>query len=395
MTETTLRFLTCGHVDDGKSTLIGRLLFDLNAVPGDQLTHAMSDGIVNLAQITDGLEDERRQGITIDVAYRYFRRGKRHFIVADAPGHLEYLRNMAVAASNSDVALILVDAVHGLRDQTLRHSHVAALFGIRYFVIVINKMDSIGYSAEAFQNLRNEYIKRFTSTNAGTADNVHLAFIPVSALHGDNVAHTSKHMPWYKGPTLAEYLMQLRTDLQLHLRGGNNSRLAIQYSLPGHEGRTLFQAWLSAGQIAVGETFHISGGKEKITVEKLYHSGAEASLVSAPAAVAFVLKGNPVLPRGTILSRTPVREDSSLRGKVLWLDETTPAPESYKGILKLHHRETDVILSLQSANEFLHKATIQASGSLAYDTDSTYDHTRQFLIIDPQSQRVKAVGMLQ
>src|ERR1700759_1633612 len=205
-----LRFNTCGSVDDGKSTLIGRLLYDSKNLMEDQIealersADITGGGQINLANLTDGLRAEREQGITIDVAYRYFATPKRKFIVADTPGHVQYTRNMVTGASTADVALILIDARNGVLEQSRRHAFLATLLGIPHLVVCINKMDLVGYSQERYEEIRLEF--RAFAMKLEVAD---LTFIPVSALTGDNVVTRSNAMPWYEGPALLNHLEEL------------------------------------------------------------------------------------------------------------------------------------------------------------------------------------------
>ncbi|HHK43085.1 MAG TPA: GTP-binding protein, partial [Planctomycetaceae bacterium] len=204
-----LRFLTCGSVDDGKSTLIGRLLYDSKMIYEDQLATLRSDSLqhgttgddFDPALLTDGLRAEREQGITIDVAYRYFSTARRKFIIADTPGHEQYTRNMATGASTCDLAVILIDARNGVLTQTRRHTFIVSLLGIRHVVVTINKMDLVDYSQEVYDKIRDDY-RDFTAR----LDLPDLHFIPISALKGDNVVEPSPHMPWYQGPTLMHFL---------------------------------------------------------------------------------------------------------------------------------------------------------------------------------------------
>src|SRR5512136_2373145 len=197
-----LRFLTCGNVDDGKSTLIGRLLHDSKMIYEDQLAAIQKDSVksgttggdIDLALLVDGLQAEREQGITIDVAYRYFSTAKRKFIIADTPGHEQYTRNMATGASTCDLAIILIDARYGVQTQTKRHSFIASLLGIQHIIVAVNKMDLVDYSEATFNKIKRDYL-RFTDT----LDLHDITFIPLSALDGDNVVNPSEHMPWFTG----------------------------------------------------------------------------------------------------------------------------------------------------------------------------------------------------
>ena len=209
-----LRFLTAGSVDDGKSTLIGRLLYDCRALPGDTLEYLekpenrLPDGSVNLALLTDGLRAEREQGITIDVAHKYFATPRRKFIIADTPGHVQYTRNMVTGATNADLAIILIDARHGVIEQTRRHSFIASLLGIKHLVVAINKIDLMGWDKAVFESIQATYESFLPTLQAIHKDPVTqtIHFIPLSALRGDNVVERSEHLSWYDGPTLLEIL---------------------------------------------------------------------------------------------------------------------------------------------------------------------------------------------
>jgi len=224
-----LRFITCGSVDDGKSTLIGRLLYDSKMIYEDQLAqleneskvHGTTGGKFDPALVTDGLRAEREQGITIDVAYRYFSTAKRKFIIADTPGHEQYTRNMATGASTADLAIILIDARHGVLTQTKRHSFIVSLLGIRHVVVTVNKMDLVNYSQERFEQICDDY-KQFVSR----LDLPDLHFIPLAALHGENVVDQSPNMPWYKGSTLMNFLESVYIGSDRNLE---DFRLPIQY----------------------------------------------------------------------------------------------------------------------------------------------------------------------
>src|SRR5579885_2924441 len=207
-----LRLTTAGSVDDGKSTLIGRMLHDARGAYEDQLKSARRGGEIDFALLTDGLRAEREQGITIDVAYRYFSTPKRTFILADTPGHVQYTRNMVTGASTSDLAVILVDASHGATEQSRRHAYIAWLLGTPHFAICVNKMDLVGYSEDAFEAIRRDF-QAFLDRLAVPE----VRFIPISALHGDNVVDRSTKMPWYDGPPLLEYLetVQVARDRNL------------------------------------------------------------------------------------------------------------------------------------------------------------------------------------
>src|SRR3954447_1587995 len=238
-----LRFATAGSVDDGKSTLIGRLLYDSKAIFEDQYEAIEKTSIqrgeeTNLALLTDGLRAEREQGITIDVAHRYFATPKRKFIIADTPGHLQYTRNMVTGASTADLALVLVDARKGVLEQSRRHAFLASLLGIGHLVVCVNKMDLVGWSQERFDEIREDF-RRF----AMKLDVADLTFVPVSALHGDNVVHRSTSMPWYEGTSLLHQLEEVHVASDRNLI---DARFPVQYVIR----RSDFRGY--AGTIASG-----------------------------------------------------------------------------------------------------------------------------------------------
>jgi sulfate adenylyltransferase subunit 1 len=263
-----LRFITCGSVDDGKSTLIGRLLFDSQAVSLDILnaierqTKNKANGEIDLSLLTDGLRAEREQGITIDVAYKYFTTKRRKFIVADAPGHVQYTRNMVTGASNADLAIVLIDARQGVIEQTRRHSLIASLLGIPHVVVAVNKMDLVQNDPSVFAAICEDY--QALATKLGLKD-VH--FIPISALNGDNVVEKSNAMDWYKGKTLLEYLETIEVSNDVNL---TDSRFQVQYVIrPKSDDLHDYRGY--AGQIQSG----IYRVGDKISVEP---SGIETTL---------------------------------------------------------------------------------------------------------------------
>src|SRR5436305_4657032 len=250
-----LRFLTCGSVDDGKSTLIGRLLHDTKMIYEDQLAAVKRDsakfnttgiaGEVDLALLTDGLKAEREQGITIDVAYRYFSTDKRKFIIADTPGHEQYTRNMATGASTCQLAIILIDARHGVVSQTRRHSFICSLLGIKHVVVAINKMDLVGYAQDAYERIKNDYTGFVAKL--GIPD---VQFIPLSALKGDNVVDKSATMPWYQGPPLLNHLETVHIASDRNLA---DMRFPVQYVIRPNLDFRGFAGTIASGIIRKGD----------------------------------------------------------------------------------------------------------------------------------------------
>jgi sulfate adenylyltransferase subunit 1 len=338
-----LRFTTAGSVDDGKSTLIGRLLFDSKQIFQDQMeniekiSERRGESHVNLALLTDGLKAEREQGITIDVAYRYFATPKRKFIIADTPGHIEYTRNMVTGASTANLAIILVDARNGLVEQTRRHSFIASLLQIPHVVFCINKMDLVDYSEERFNEIQND-LEAFTS-KLNTRD---IRFIPISALNGDNVVNRSTNMNWYQGPTLM-YLLET-----IHIAGDENHvdcRLPIQYVIRpqkdefhdyrGYAGR------ISGGIFKPGDKVLVlpSGFSSKIKSVDTFDGPVEEAF--APMSVTVTLEDDIDISRGDMIVREnnvpEVGQDIDVM--VCWLNSK---PLQLNGKYAIKHTTKDV-----------------------------------------------------
>lgn len=298
-----LRFLTCGSVDDGKSTLIGRLLHDskliyedqLNSIKQDSKKFNTTDGSFDLALLTDGLQAEREQGITIDVAYRYFSTSKRKFIIADTPGHEQYTRNMATGASNCQLAIILVDARKGMLPQTKRHSFIAHLLGIKHIVVAINKMDLVDYSEEVYNETCRAY-EGIAETIGISKDQIY--FLPLSALKGDNVVDRSENMSWYKGQTVMEYLNSVDVA---HDRNYENFRFPVQYVVRPNLDFRGFCGTVAAGVVRVGdEIVTLPSGKESRVKEIVTYDG-NLELAHAGQAVTITLEDEIDSSRGDLI----------------------------------------------------------------------------------------------
>lgn len=297
-----LRFTTAGSVDDGKSTLIGRLLYDSKSIFEDQLeaveeaSRSRGNEEVNLALLTDGLRAEREQGITIDVAYRYFATPKRKFIIADTPGHIQYTRNMVTGASTADLAVILVDARHGIMEQTVRHTYIASLLAIKQVVVCVNKMDLVDFSQEVFDKIVADYKSMAASIEL---DNV--TFIPISAKLGDNVVNKSENMPWYTGKALLDFLetVQLPTEAEGRLR------LPVQYVIRpisskfpdfrGYAGR------LAEGSLKVGDKVKVYPSEMTSTVTGIYLGEKELETAVTPESVDVTLADDIDISRGDVI----------------------------------------------------------------------------------------------
>lgn len=319
-----LRFLTCGSVDDGKSTLIGRLLHDSQQIYEDQLAaiHADSQKVgttgekPDLALLVDGLQAEREQGITIDVAYRYFSTKARKFIIADTPGHEQYTRNMATGASTCDVAVILIDARKGVLDQTRRHSYIASLLGIRHFVVAVNKMDLIGFDQAKFDQIRDEYLAFAEKLNK----DIDIKLIPLSALEGDNVVERSAHTPWYQGETLLSLLETVDVNRE---RGNGEFRFPVQYvNRPNLDFRG-FAGTVSSGEIRVGDTVTaLPSGKES-KVARIVTFDGDIDSAFAGLAVTITLEDEIDISRGDLLVKADEQAaiGSHVQADIVWMDE--------------------------------------------------------------------------
>ncbi|MHA1539468.1 MAG: GTP-binding protein [Alphaproteobacteria bacterium] len=396
MTEITskaIKFLTCGHVDDGKSTLIGRLIYDLGVVPEDQIEASKdADGKIDYALFTDGLEDERRQGITIDVAYRYFKHEDCRYRIADTPGHLEYMRNMAVAAVESDVAMILIDAVHGIRLQSIEYSKIAKFFGVKRFLVTINKMDAIDYDEEKFNAIRQDYLDAFLEEG----DGCEVTFVPVSALEGDNVVHASDKTDWYKGTTVFDYLRNVKEAAHTNI----SLRLPIQQVIKDDAGQRWYLGTLHGEVLSVGEQLMVAEGECLVTVEEIYHSGRSVKKGERRQAIAVRIVENVDISRGAILTRpdSSASVGEAFDADVLWTDKSHNAyadgeKTTLQGIIKLHHKEEQVQVDVDNTNGgVLKSARVFLARSTAMDPYVDNPHTGLFIIIDPYTERVIMVG---
>ena len=297
-----LRFLTCGSVDDGKSTLIGRLLHDTRQIYEDQLSslhndskrHGTQGEKLDLALLVDGLQAEREQGITIDVAYRYFSTEKRKFIIADTPGHEQYTRNMATGASTCDLAILLIDARKGVLDQTRRHRFISTLLGIKHLVVAINKMDLVDYSEETFNRIREEYLT-FAEQLPGNLD---IRFVPLSALEGDNVASSSDNIAWYSGPTLLEVLetVEIRRTVDTQ-----PMRFPVQYvNRPNLDFRG-FSGTVASGSVKVGQRVKVLPSGVESSIARIVTFDGDLPEAFAGEAVTLVLKDEIDISRGDLL----------------------------------------------------------------------------------------------
>lgn len=318
-----LKFITCGSVDDGKSTLIGHILYDSKLLYADQEKALELDskvgsrgGAIDYSLLLDGLTEEREQGITIDVAYRYFTTDRRSFIVADTPGHEEYTRNMAVGASFADLAVILVDAEHGVLVQTRRHARICALMGIRYFVFAVNKMDLVDYSEARFHEIEQQIDEL-----AAELKLPHITLIPVSATEGDNVTKRSDKMPWYTGDVLLDYLETVNVDDGYEEKG---FYLPVQrVCRPTHDFRG-FQGQIESGTVSVGDELTSLPSEEKAHVKEILVGDKNVTTAQKGQPVTVTLDREIDTSRGSVLARgADLKTADSLVASILWMDDTT------------------------------------------------------------------------
>ena len=410
-----LRFSTAGSVDDGKSTLIGRLLYDSKSIFEDQLeaveTASKSRGNeeVNLALLTDGLRAEREQGITIDVAYRYFATPKRKFIIADTPGHIQYTRNMVTGASTADLSIILVDARHGVLEQTVRHSYISSLLGIPHIVVAINKMDLVDFSQEVYDKIVEDYRKM-----SETLHIKNVVFIPISAKDGDNVVNKSERTPWYKGKALLDYLETVPVG---HKTVSDFFRFPVQYVIrpisekfPDYRG---YAGRVSGGIIRPGDRVRVLPSGLESAVKSIDFAGENLDEAYAPESVTIRLNDEIDISRGDTLVKADekqphVEQDVTL--DVCWLNQT-PAQIRKKYIIRQATSETQgMIRSInfrrnintlekeQNVSELvmndIAEIAIHTAQPLVFDAYAENKVTGSLIIIDPDTNETVGAGMI-
>jgi bifunctional enzyme CysN/CysC len=326
--EGLLRFLTCGSVDDGKSTLIGRLLFDCRQIYEDQWSALAADTVrygttsdgPDLALLVDGLQAEREQGITIDVAYRYFSTARRSFIVADAPGHEQYTRNMATAASTADLAVLLVDARNGLLTQTLRHSYIVSLMGISHVVLAVNKMDAVGFDAATFDTIADAYRKLAAQIGLAT-----VTCIPISALRGDNVTARSASMTWYAGPTLLDHL---ETVDVAHDRADKPFRMPVQWVNRANQDFRGYSGTVAGGVVRVGDRVAVLPSGKTTRIARIVTMGGDLDCAAAGQAVTLTVGDDIDIARGDVIAAETARPQlaEQFAAHIIWMSERPMLP---------------------------------------------------------------------
>ena len=323
-----LRFITCGSVDDGKSTLIGRLLYDskmiyedtLAKIEKDSTVHGTTGGDFDPALLTDGLKAEREQGITIDVAYRYFSTAKRKFIIADTPGHVQYTRNMATGASTADLAIILIDARQGVLEQTKRHSFIASLLGIKHILVAINKMDLVDFDQAVFEKIKNDY-----QDFASRLDPTDLHFIPISALDGDNLVDRSDRCPWYEGTTLMNFLETVYIGSDRNLE---DFRFPVQYVLRPDLDFRGFAGTISSGIVRVGDEIMAMPSRKTSKIKEIVTMDGNLEEAHAPLSVTLTLEDEIDISRGDMIVRpgNVPKMEQKFDAMVVWMSENAMVP---------------------------------------------------------------------
>ena len=404
-----LRFSTAGSVDDGKSTLIGRLLYDSKGVYDDELASVAkasangSGGRIDLALLTDGLRAEREQGITIDVAYRYFSTPKRKFIIADTPGHEQYTRNMATGASTSDLAIILIDARNGVLPQSRRHAFIANLLGIKHFVVAINKMDLVGFDEAVYDKIRIEFTGFMERIGAPAP-----LFIPISARDGDNVVEKSARSPWYHGPALLEFLEEVPADI------GNEAlpaRFPVQYVLRPNLDFRGYAGQLASGVFRKGDLVLALPARRHSRIERIVTYDGDLTTATAPQSVTICLEDEIDISRGDMIvpALSVPFVARRFRSSVVWMNAKPLEPgRSYfikhtshqvRAVIRgIHHRLDVNTLAHVDATKLelneIGEISVETHRPLFFDPYSKNRVTGAFIVIDPLSNETLAAGMI-
>lgn len=410
-----LRFITAGSVDDGKSTLIGRLLYDSKSIMIDQLeaiekqSKNKEQGEIDLALLTDGLRAEREQGITIDVAYKYFSTPKRKFIIADAPGHIQYTRNMVTGASTADLAIILIDARNGVVEQTRRHSIIASLLNIPHVVVAINKMDLVDYSQDVYNNIVIDYAE--VAKSLGLKD---VTYIPISAVFGDNIVDKSEKLAWYEGPTLLTFLEEVEVQKDINL---TDARFPVQYVIrPQTDDLHDYRGY--AGKIISGiykkgdaVTVQPSGVTSRISAIEI--NGKQVEEAFAPQSVVLHLEDDIDISRGDLIVKSDNQPKTAQEMEVLlcWMDNKPLVPgNSYllqinSRVVKSKVKEIEYRLDVNTLqkqtgvtsaalNDVI-KATIKTASPIAYDAYQQLRENGGAILIDETSRVTVGACMIQ
>ena len=405
-----LRFITCGSVDDGKSTLLGRLLYDAGMLPDDQIEALRRDSlrqyprgdVLDFSSLTDGLDAERQQGITIDVAYRYFHSARRSYVVADCPGHEQYTRNMATGASHADLAVVLVDARKGLLAQTRRHTYICALLGIRKIVLAINKMDLVDYDQDIYEQIRTAYAE--LAEQLGIAA-VHA--LPVAALSGDNVGTSSSHMPWYVGPTLLDLL----ENISIEPVQAADFRMPVQWVNRPDQSFRGYAGTICGGRVKAGDEVVVQPGAQRARIARIVTADGDLPQAHAGQAVTLTLDREVDISRGDVIADAarPAPEADQFAAHLLWMgDEPLLPNRGYWlkiGTKAVNARVTSIKHKVDvntQASLAAHRLQLNEVGycnidldhPIAFEAYATNPALGGFILVDRQSHATVACGML-
>ena len=411
-----LRFTTAGSVDDGKSTLIGRLFQDTKSIFEDQLeaiersSRQRGDENINLALLTDGLRAEREQGITIDVAYRYFSTPKRKFIIADTPGHIQYTRNMVTGASTANLALILVDVRNGVIEQTKRHSFIADLLGIKHVAVCINKMDLVDYREESYEKVLSQFTD-FASRLENVSD---LTFIPISALKGDNVVERSKNMPWYQGSPLLYHLENIYVGSDSnHI----DARFPVQWVVRPHSDEFHdfrgFAGRVAGGVFKKGDEVVVLPSGFPSKIKRIMLADKELQQAFYPQSITMLLEDDIDVSRGDMLVKPNNQPDTSqdLDARICWFSGARKLTRGSKYIIRHTTKEAQAIVSevhykvdvntlrkIEDDKDFgmneVGRISLRISQPIFFDSYSKNRNTGSFIVVDPFTHETLAAGML-
>ena len=395
MTNNIIKFLTAGHVDDGKSTLIGKLLYDTNSLYEDQIESIknLNQGEIDFSLFVEGLESERRQKITIDVAYRYFDYENNKFIIADAPGHEQYTKNMAVAAANSDIAVILIDAVDGVKTQTIRHSYICHLFGIKKFIIAINKMDLVDYDQNIFEKIKQDYLTKITELKIEDID-----FVPISAINSDNIITNSSNIAWYDGKTLLDLLLESTSEQ----RQSNSSRFLVQNILKSQNER-FYQGKLFGKNLKIGDEINIYPAESKSKIKDI-NFNSKTNLT-------IILEDDIDIDRGAIFAKEQIKFGNKFGADLIWFsNKNFNLKDSNSYHIKINHNYLEAKISqinylidldnscyvenIQIEQNQINDVEILLSGKVAFDYFSDNKFTGAFLLIDKNDNETLGVGLI-
>ena len=406
-----LRFITCGSVDDGKSSLIGRLLFESKMIFEDQLSDLERDSkkfgttgeVLDLALLVDGLAAEREQGITIDVAYRFFSTDKRRFIIADTPGHEQYTRNMATGASTADLAIVLIDATKGVLTQTRRHSFIVSLMGVKRILLAVNKMDMVGYNEDVFNKIRDEYISLNEMLKVDIVD-----AIPVSALFGDNFTTISTKMPWYKGPALIEYL----ETIDIHaVSSGDGFRMPVQWVNRPDQHFRGFSGRIAGGKVMPGQAVRVLPSNIQSTVSKIVTFDGDLPEAQTGQSITLTLTDEVDVSRGSVIvaADSPCEVSDQFAAQIIWMS-SKPMVQSRQYAMRIGTTQ-----AICTPTKIKHKMDMSNLGTLpadkleineigliqiSLDRDipfAPYNENRElggFILIDRATNETVAAGMI-